>query len=274
MGGVIITNQNFAERANKVHENKYSYEKFDYVSREKDVVITCPIHGDFLQNAITHLRGHGCKRCHFDGTKTWTASDDRLLVENYAELGAPECAKRLGKTATAVRGRAKVLKITKPQKEWPYKILSVQRWDAIVSRAKKKGFEINITPSYVEMLFLSQNKRCALSNLALVMCQEPHLNTASVDRIDSSKGYIIGNIQIVHKDVNWMKNEFSDARFFEICHNVASFRRKDFIKRHIVWEDDILNDTIVPVYVDKCVEDSILKDEEPIFAENCKSCEG
>ena len=39
----------------------------------------------------------------------------------------------------------------------------------------------------------------------------------SVDRIDSSKGYIIDNIRWIHKDINVMKNSFSDEYFTYLC---------------------------------------------------------
>lgn len=41
--------------------------------------------------------------------------------------------------------------------------------------------------------------------------------TASLDRIDSSKGYIPGNVQWVHKDVNKMKLALSEKRLLELC---------------------------------------------------------
>jgi hypothetical protein len=42
-------------------------------------------------------------------------------------------------------------------------------------------------------------------------------STASIDRIDSSKGYILGNIQWVHKDVNFMKRTYSQEYFVKMC---------------------------------------------------------
>ena len=41
--------------------------------------------------------------------------------------------------------------------------------------------------------------------------------TASLDRIDSSKGYILGNIQLVHRDVNRIKSDFEQDYFIKIC---------------------------------------------------------
>ena len=46
-------------------------------------------------------------------------------------------------------------------------------------------------------------------------------HTASLDRIDSSLGYTIGNVQWVHKHVNVMKNIYPQNMFLFICCEVA-----------------------------------------------------
>ena len=58
-----ITTQNFISRAQKIHKKKYIYKKTKYIQSIVPVVITCPIHGDFLQTPHHHLEGHGCKKC-------------------------------------------------------------------------------------------------------------------------------------------------------------------------------------------------------------------
>ena len=45
--------------------------------------------------------------------------------------------------------------------------------------------------------------------------------TASLDRIDSSRGYDADNIQWVHKDINWMKQDFSQSEFIAYCRRVS-----------------------------------------------------
>ena len=47
------------------------------------------------------------------------------------------------------------------------------------------------------------------------------LQTASLDRIDSTKGYSKDNIQWVHKDINCMKMDFSQQYFIDLCVKVA-----------------------------------------------------
>jgi len=51
-------------------------------------------------------------------------------------------------------------------------------------------------------------------------------STASIDRINSSKGYEIGNIQWVHKRINTMKNDMSEAEFLEWCEQICNYTGK------------------------------------------------
>ena len=51
------------------------------------------------------------------------------------------------------------------------------------------------------------------------------INLASLDRIDSSKGYIEGNIQWVHKDVNWMKQDYSNDYFLNMCRTINDYQK-------------------------------------------------
>lgn len=69
---VRITQEEFVSLATEKHGGKYSYDKTVYKNYGDKVIITCPIHGDFLQVAKSHLRGHGCRKC----------SDDRCGLIN------------------------------------------------------------------------------------------------------------------------------------------------------------------------------------------------
>lgn len=58
-----LTQEEFIERAKKVHGDKYLYDKTIYSGALKAVTISCPVHGDFQQRAATHLNGSGCMLC-------------------------------------------------------------------------------------------------------------------------------------------------------------------------------------------------------------------
>lgn len=45
------------------HNGKYSYKRTEYCDNSTDVIITCPIHGDFKQSPHNHLQGKGCPIC-------------------------------------------------------------------------------------------------------------------------------------------------------------------------------------------------------------------
>ena len=53
----------FIKNANIIHNNKYEYSKMNYINARTKIVVTCKIHGDFEQQADSHLRGCGCPYC-------------------------------------------------------------------------------------------------------------------------------------------------------------------------------------------------------------------
>lgn len=104
-----------------------------------------------------------------------------------------------------------------------YEDISGILWRRIQDNAKKRNLEINITPEILWNLFIKQNKKCALTNLDIHLASSSRYdkNTASLDRIDSNKGYIEDNIQWVHKSINAMKLNLKQEEFIEFCHLVS-----------------------------------------------------
>jgi hypothetical protein len=88
----------------------------------------------------------------------------------------------------------------------------------------RKPKELTVTITEVWDLFIKQDRKCALSGLDLFFPKQSKDKTynASLDRIDSSKGYIQGNVQWVHKDVNIMKNKYEQKYFIEICKRISN----------------------------------------------------
>jgi predicted DNA-binding protein YlxM (UPF0122 family) len=96
----------------------------------------------------------------------------------------------------------------------------------VVSRyangARRRDIEFNITAKDMWELFVSQQSKCAISGVAINLEDK----TASLDRIDSGKGYIVGNIQWVHKTMNLMKFTMSNSELIEWCLTVTEYNRK------------------------------------------------
>lgn len=54
---------NIEQRCITKHNGIYSYNNFIYLTQRTPSYITCPKHGDFLQNLANHLNGKGCSLC-------------------------------------------------------------------------------------------------------------------------------------------------------------------------------------------------------------------
>lgn len=55
--------EEFIAKSNVAHKNFYKYGKAEYHNTYSEVIITCPKHGDFVQRANDHVKGHGCSVC-------------------------------------------------------------------------------------------------------------------------------------------------------------------------------------------------------------------
>ena len=101
--------------------------------------------------------------------------------------------------------------------------LPMKHWSQIIDTAHKRNIPVKITIEQAYDAFLKQKKLCALSGIEISLDLQKNRNTgsASLDRIDSNKGYTIDNIQWVHKDLNKMKGKLEDGKFIEWCRIVS-----------------------------------------------------
>lgn len=94
--------------------------------------------------------------------------------------------------------------------------------------AETRGIEFSITIEHAWDQFIRQNRRCALSGEVLTMTRiksQQKRRTASLDRIDSTLGYVPGNIQWLHKEVNLIKGNRKSEEFVAICTKIAEHQR-------------------------------------------------
>ena len=92
------------------------------------------------------------------------------------------------------------------------------------TRKKVSQLDFNITPEYLEKLYEDQNHKCALSGISLELdiTKTALKQNWSLDRIDSNKGYIIGNVQWVDKRINMMKQSLNQDEFLYLCKEVTN----------------------------------------------------
>ncbi len=103
-----------------------------------------------------------------------------------------------------------------------YEDISSKAWGLIKRNAKTRGLEFGIEIQYAWDLFVKQGRKCNLSGVPIAFPQwHDEIGTASLDRIDSSKGYVEGNVQWLHRDVNQMKWSTDIGRFVEMCRKIA-----------------------------------------------------
>lgn len=75
-------------------------------------------------------------------------------------------------------------------------------------------------------LFQQQQQQCALSGRMIHFGTAEELQTASLDRIDSSRGYTPDNVQWIHKDFQWFKLNAQENLFISMCCEVADWHRQ------------------------------------------------
>lgn len=97
-----------------------------------------------------------------------------------------------------------------------YEEISGRYWRTVKKGAKERNLQVSVTIEQCWNKAIEQNKKCALSGIDLVFGKN-----ASLDRIDSDKGYVIGNVQWVDKDINIIKSNYDEQRFIELCKQVA-----------------------------------------------------
>jgi len=75
--------QEFIDKSNVIHNNRWVYSKTNYFTSGIKVTITCVVHGDFLQIPDHHLAGHGCPVC---GGTLKSNTEDFIMKANIVHL--------------------------------------------------------------------------------------------------------------------------------------------------------------------------------------------
>ena len=256
-----LTTDLFIERCKIVHNNYYDYSLVVYKNTYTPVSIVCPKHGTFQQVPKYHMYGSICKQCSNEIKKEtskyqWTEDEIQIVKDNFPKHSITYCAKLLKVDHGTVKDKIVELGLEhhiRPcrQVAWGYKDITSERWYSIIYGAKSRNFELSITIEDVWDLYINQNKKCALTGWPVVYNKNPKETTASLDRIDSTKGYTKDNIQILHRLVNKLKLDCSQDLFLKMCKDIAKNHKESTKDKRIQqWEIDAWNDREVPVYKD------------------------
>lgn len=143
-----------------------------------------------------------CKNCYNKATR-----------KNYKENGGKERCLKLW------REKFKNEEYKESQREYDRKynktlIGRIKNWKA---SAKRRHIGWNLTNEYISQMPLV----CFYTGETLTF--ETHQqNTISIERIDSSKGYEVGNVVFCCADINLMKQSFPVSHFIEMCEKVVN----------------------------------------------------
>lgn len=92
----------------------------------------------------------------------------------------------------------------------------------------KRKLALDIKPEDLKVIWEKQEGICPYTGWKLRINQKGRRpNNASLDRIDSTKGYSTDNVQFVALIANYAKNNFSEEQLFDFCLTVSKYRLKD-----------------------------------------------
>lgn len=161
----------------------------------------------------------------------------RYLMRN--KRGCWECRCSCGEVAVVEvsalnSGNSNSCKPCAMAKMRDYNVVPAHYWLKLTTHAAKRNHEVNITREYTEELLKKQNYRCALTGWPIGFGRGRKVNgkhsegetTASLDRKNSCGNYTENNVQWVHKDVNRMKQSFTEERLFVLCEAVIKHAKE------------------------------------------------
>jgi hypothetical protein len=170
----------------------------------------------------------------------WTSEKIEILKNRYPKEGPSKSLQTdLDSSASSIYNQATLHKLDvsynfhkKGKLNLLYKgcgDLRPSYYNQIRNRANEANLSFNVSIEFLFDLFEKQDRKCALSGLDLFMDSSESLRgdqTASLDRIDSSKGYEKDNVQWVHKWLNVMKLDHSEEEFFYFCRTVTEYQNQ------------------------------------------------
>lgn len=97
MGRKALTNNQFIEKARKVHNDNYNYDNTNYINNRTNIAITCKKHGDYLQTPSNHLKGGGCRKC--SDESRYTSLEEFIVKANQIHKNYYDYSKSIYKSA-------------------------------------------------------------------------------------------------------------------------------------------------------------------------------
>lgn len=137
-------------------------------------------------------------------------------------------------------GKQNYMNLPRPTPEACKRLVPEARRDKLTPfryflRQARKRKEVSLSLEDLKNLWESQQGICPYTGWRLELpftsegwkSQKNACKLPSLDRIDSSKGYVHGNVQFVARIANYAKNMYTDNQLIEFCHAVSSNSNKN-----------------------------------------------
>lgn len=159
--------------------------------------------------------------------KPYSTKEIEFIKCNYGKLTTLEIADALDRKPSAIQQKARNDLGLDGSRGISHRKgtnhISLTHFNKIVAGAKNRNIHFDLTIEDITELLVQQNFKCALSGVEIYAGYNlDKTQTASLDRIDSSKGYILENVQWLHKNVNMAKMALPQDDFIQMCVAVAS----------------------------------------------------
>lgn len=156
---------------------------------------TCDNCGIFFQKPISEIkRNQKLKRKNFCGRKCSGINNIKNFGEKYKKYNISKNAGNKRDEFTGIRD--------------------------FLRRVKRRNYTYDIDLIYLKKLWETSNI-CAYTGVSLILPSHTNYNdplvTASLDRIDSQKGYIKGNVQFISIAANYAKNSMTHEQMLKFC---------------------------------------------------------
>ena len=175
-----------------------------------------------------------CKQCEDDARKNRECRDGKLHCHGCGEYKDKEEFSLRGGSDPIRDNRRTLCKdcYTKRQKERnkslsdDKKLAKCLRWRWLGARdrsTRHPDVEFSITLEDIQDLWVSQDGTCALSGIKMTYeLQNGRTPTnVSIDKIDHTKGYVTGNVQLVCMACNQIKSDLSEEDMYQFCKKIV-----------------------------------------------------
>lgn len=178
---------------------------------------------------LVHGRAHSCRNCAAQGRghkdeinigdkiKGWTVIDGPRVYNNTIQFKVQcDCGSQRWIQPNELLNPHKCFSCIKCAHKHLDLLLPTQ-FGKLRRSANIRNIEFNVTIDYLWNLWLSQNGQCAITGDTI-----DSIKKASLDRIDSSRGYVEGNVQWVTYRANVSKHTMTMNELYDFCKKVLN----------------------------------------------------